>query len=181
MNNFSIHSSFSFECIFLGEKCHKTQILEHIETLIDQFFSNYFWVTFIGNNFNIKYCSRFSIERKNFFIRLIERIWTPKTSASFSLDHVNGIFDTCNRNVPSSSSSSNIFNEEDGVLSKTIKRENKSIERRMNEGITVRVDVVGRWMGEIVLCFSSLIKRGRIRLGNYSDQLSFLFPQWQQF
>ena len=48
--------------------------------------------------------------------------------------------------------------------------------------ITVRADVVSRWMGRIVCCcFSSLIKRGRIRLENLSDQFSLLFTQWQQF
>jgi hypothetical protein len=47
---------------------------------------------------------------------------TPKTSANFSLDHVNGMFDTCKRNV---SSSSNIGNEDDGVLYNKTKLLNK--------------------------------------------------------
>ncbi len=52
---------------------------------------------------------------------MLNKIQTPKTSANFSFDHVNGIFDTCKRNVPSSSS--NMFNDDDGVLLK--KREFK--------------------------------------------------------
>ncbi len=46
----------------------------------------------------------------------MEEIRTPKTSANFSFDHVNGIFETCKRNVPSSSSSSNTANEDDGAF-----------------------------------------------------------------
>ena len=36
-------------------------------------------------------------------------------------------------------------------------------------------------MGGGIVCFSSLIKRGRIRLGYFSDQFSFLCTQSQQF
>jgi hypothetical protein len=56
-----------------------------------------------------------SIRKKvKFKLLSIKWIQTPKISANFSFDHVNGILDTCKRNVPSSSS--NIFNEDDGVL-----------------------------------------------------------------
>ncbi len=75
---------------------------------------------------------------------MIEQIRTPKTSANFSFDRVNGIFDRCNRNVPSSSSLlSKIFNEEDGVLWKR-KQQIEVREKLFDHDITVRADVFGR-------------------------------------
>lgn len=86
---------------------------------------SHFWTAFIVNNFHIECCSIFLFGKANekFLCSQVKSIPTPKTSANFSFDHVNGIFDTCKRNVPSSSSSSKRFNEEDGVLWNKTKRE----------------------------------------------------------
>ena len=73
------------------------------------------------------------------------RIRTPKTSASFSFDHVNGILDTCRRSVSSSaSSSSKIAKDADEIVwNRSGKRIGQGIRWRTTTLQFEQVKVVG--------------------------------------